>query len=502
MSNAPIASGSDTPSRSTSLRSSSWSAIEPAAADEPNSERPNRAPSSSAQSTSLTVTGGVPSSAIRRSTSAPASTLRQPSSQPPFGTESMWPPISTARSDSPRSVYQSFPAASRSTSSGRSASDSASHARPRAQVSVHATRCAPFASPVSARSSSSHETTRAGWSATGERLWDDDELRPGAVDLPLPRGSDVVERDALDLEHDLARRHVPNETAVMVCELVLRDGEVRVTEDREVLETDGGRRELRRRAGRLAEIDDRRPWDGGLRGRGRRRPPERVEHVARALPAERVLEGRHEVAGLVEPHGRVGAERGRTREPLRATADGDDTRSTEELRRLHRYEAHGARRAEDEHVLAALQRSPPGEGQPARQTGDSEARGDGGIGAVRHLDRHSVADGRAQCDPAVPRSPEPTTEQPHGPSVSRPPDHLAAGYVGKLGMTGGEDTARHRKVDRVDRRGEHIDDVVAVGRVRVAGLGQRADLADECGLHVASVTVRTVAWSDACSRPR
>ena len=102
--------GSETPSRSIELRNSSWSAIEPAAADEPNSERPNRAPSSSAQSTSRTVTGGVPSSAIRRSTSAPASTLRQPSSQPPFGTESMWPPISTARSESPRSVYQSFPA--------------------------------------------------------------------------------------------------------------------------------------------------------------------------------------------------------------------------------------------------------------------------------------------------------------------------------------------------------------------------------------------------------
>ena len=40
-------------------RSSSWSRIEPAAADEPNSERPKRAPSSSAQLTSRTVSGGV-----------------------------------------------------------------------------------------------------------------------------------------------------------------------------------------------------------------------------------------------------------------------------------------------------------------------------------------------------------------------------------------------------------------------------------------------------------
>ena len=56
--------------------------------------------------------GRLPSSAIRRSTSTPATTLRQPSSQPPFGTESMWPPMRTARSDSPGSVNHWFPAAS------------------------------------------------------------------------------------------------------------------------------------------------------------------------------------------------------------------------------------------------------------------------------------------------------------------------------------------------------------------------------------------------------
>jgi hypothetical protein len=39
--------------------------------------------------TSRTVTGGFPSSAIRRSTSTPAMTFSAPSSQPPFGTESM-----------------------------------------------------------------------------------------------------------------------------------------------------------------------------------------------------------------------------------------------------------------------------------------------------------------------------------------------------------------------------------------------------------------------------
>ena len=98
------ASGSAMPSASRFRRSSSWSSIEPHAADEPKSERPKRAPSSSAQLTTRTVSGGLPSSAIRRSTSTAAMTFRQPSSQPPFGTESMCPPSSNARSESPSSV--------------------------------------------------------------------------------------------------------------------------------------------------------------------------------------------------------------------------------------------------------------------------------------------------------------------------------------------------------------------------------------------------------------
>jgi hypothetical protein len=128
------------PSRSVSSRSSSWSAIEPAAADEPKSERPNRAPSSSAQLTSRTVTGGVPSAAIRLSTSTAATTLRQPSSQPPFGTESMWPPSSTACGDCPRSVHHWLPAGSTSYSSGRASSFEPSHSFACTQVAVQATR--------------------------------------------------------------------------------------------------------------------------------------------------------------------------------------------------------------------------------------------------------------------------------------------------------------------------------------------------------------------------
>ena len=86
------------------------------------------------------VSGGVPSSAIRRSTSTPASTLRQPSSQPPFGTESMWPPIRRARSDSPGSVNHWLPASSISSSAPIETTFSRSHWRARSHVSVQATR--------------------------------------------------------------------------------------------------------------------------------------------------------------------------------------------------------------------------------------------------------------------------------------------------------------------------------------------------------------------------
>src|SRR4051794_9442281 len=156
------ASGSAAPSLSWRCRSSSWSAIEPAAADEPNSERPKRAPSSSAQLTSRTVTGGEPSAAMRRSTSTPAITFRQPSSQPPFGTESMCPPISTARSEAPRSVNHWLPAASMASSAPVSLTFPRSHSRARSHVSVQATRCAPLSSPVSCWSSRSSATVRPG----------------------------------------------------------------------------------------------------------------------------------------------------------------------------------------------------------------------------------------------------------------------------------------------------------------------------------------------------
>ena len=87
------ASGSAMPWLSLSSRTASGSSV-PAAADEPSSERPKRAPSSSAQSISLSVTAGV-SPLCRAGPPAPRSTPRQPSSQPPCGTASMCEPTTT-----------------------------------------------------------------------------------------------------------------------------------------------------------------------------------------------------------------------------------------------------------------------------------------------------------------------------------------------------------------------------------------------------------------------
>ena len=121
----------------------------------------------------LIVIGGVPWLAIRRSTSTPANTLRQPSSQPPLGTLSMWPPISNsffACFPAPFRVNHKLPASSISwVTPGMANTFSLNHARLLAQMSVHATRWAPFASPVRARSSFSSSTVRLGLSASDMR---------------------------------------------------------------------------------------------------------------------------------------------------------------------------------------------------------------------------------------------------------------------------------------------------------------------------------------------
>ena len=107
------ASGSAMPWLSLRWRTASGSSV-PAAAEEPSRLRPKRAPSSSAQSISFSVTSGV-SPLCPRSTSSAAQRPRQPSSQPPCGTASMCEPTTTIFSLSPGIVAHRFPATSRST---------------------------------------------------------------------------------------------------------------------------------------------------------------------------------------------------------------------------------------------------------------------------------------------------------------------------------------------------------------------------------------------------
>ena len=151
----------------------------PEQADDPNKLLPKRAPSSSAQSTTRTVTGGRPSycAQMRRITSTPANVLRQPSSQPPFGTESMCPPISNSRSLVPRSVAQKFPAASTCISTGNPSKRCLKNSRALTHVGVKATRCAPLSSPVNARNSLSSSIV----------LWGTSELPMAVIVRATPR---------------------------------------------------------------------------------------------------------------------------------------------------------------------------------------------------------------------------------------------------------------------------------------------------------------------------
>ena len=180
--------------------------------------RPNRAPSSSAQSTSRTVRGGVPSAARRRSTASPPRTFRQPSSHPPSGTESRCPPIRTAAGEAPASVTHTLPASSTSRDTGRSASKDANHRRASAQPSVQARRCAPRSSPVSARSSLNSRTVRAGSSepwpspcksgddVASVRLHETVLLRGQEVEVHLGGASGLQRTQALDVTSDAAKQ--------------------------------------------------------------------------------------------------------------------------------------------------------------------------------------------------------------------------------------------------------------------------------------------------------
>jgi hypothetical protein len=283
-------------------------------------------------------------------------------------------------------------------------------------------------------------------------------------------------------------------------ELVLGDGVVGVAEDREVLEAHGGGRELRGGACGLAEVDDRRARDRGLDGRGRRRAPHRVEHVARALAPERVREGGDEVVG-VEPHRCVGPELGGALEPPLAAPGGDDAGRAEELRGLHRDEPDAARRAQHEDVLATLERRAPREGEPPGEPRDPEPGRHRRVGTVRDADRHRVVDREPLGHRAVACPTECPAEHPDDRAVGSAADAFAPRDVRERRRPGGEHAPRDREVDRVDRRREHVHHARLRDRLHRPDLGGPTELPDQRCPHGAHPTRRSASGVVRSVRP-
>ena len=155
-SQAASASCRRVPLASRRSRTSSGSSV-PAAAEEPSRLRPKRAPSSSAQSTSRTVTGG----ALARLRRARAARRARPSRRGSRRASRPTAPRrgasrrSRSRSPSPGSSAQTLPASSRSTVMPSSSSSlPRNHSRAASQSSLQASRRAPSGPPWRSCSSS------------------------------------------------------------------------------------------------------------------------------------------------------------------------------------------------------------------------------------------------------------------------------------------------------------------------------------------------------------
>jgi hypothetical protein len=155
------ASTNVTPSASRRSRTSSGSSV-PAHAEEPSRLRPNRAPSSSAQSTNRTPIGGVvPARESCRTVSSAVISPSAPSSQPPLGTASMCDPTIMKWSSTPAIGAQRLPAWSRSGSRPSSTSFAVSHDRASCQSGDQASRFAPANRPPLLVASSSRSAMTA-----------------------------------------------------------------------------------------------------------------------------------------------------------------------------------------------------------------------------------------------------------------------------------------------------------------------------------------------------
>jgi hypothetical protein len=221
---------------------------------------------------------------------------------------------------------------------------------------------------------------------------------------------------------------------------------------------------------------------GGL-GRGdRRRAPERVDDVRRAVAACRLLERADKVVFL-EAHGRIGPELGRTLQTLGITADRDDALGAEELRRLRGDEPHSAGRAEHEHAVLASDGRAPRDGHPAGHAGNATRRRDFVRDRVRERDAEGDRCGGSLCQQPVAGKAEALAEEVDARAVRGAADALAAGDVRELRMTAEVAARPDVDVNRIERHRRDLVGRLARGLRSVDDLRWPTELADQRSSH-------------------
>ena len=235
-------------------------------------------------------------------------------------------------------------------------------------------------------------------------------------------------------------------------------------------------------------------WTAAASGR-----PTWVEDVARAVAAEHVLERRDEVVRLVEPtvaSAPSSSARSRPSRSVRRRRPGRRRAALPSARRRGRPSRSRRARARSRRPRAA-RATRAGASRPARR---SRARPPPQGPPLGHVDRTAspIATRSAIAPSASGRG---AAEDPDDPAVGRPADALAARDVRELGMARGEHAARDGEVDRVERRGEHLDDLA--GRIVDLGhLGCCAGFTDHGRLHRVGATSSAVGGVPTRDAPR
>ena len=195
--------------------------------------------------------------------------------------------------------------------------------------------------------------------------------------LALPGARDVGQRDALEVDDDLAAGDEVAEARVGVAAHRGRRVQPHEAAHVERLRADRGRGEPELGAGEVADLDVAGEAGGRAHGGDGRLAPQAVDgHVD--LAAGGLADALGQVALAVELDHGVGAELAQALQALATAGGGDDAARAEALRRLHGDAADLAGGAEHEHGLPRLEVRAPGEREPAGEAGAAE-RGGGGV---------------------------------------------------------------------------------------------------------------------------